>query len=422
MGNEILSMKKHVVRKGYLSQESNKKLIPVEALEIGMFVSELDRPWLDTPFLMQGFVIETVEHINLVQEFCKSVYVDAVQQVYVPPEERTISTQQRHKRYIHKVSVEDEHAAASGVYKQAHSLTKSVLDEVRLGNAFDADKAKQTVAECVESMLRNPDALMWLGKIRNVDSHVADHSLNVAIVSVAFGRYLQLEEEELKDIGLCGLLHDIGKMKIPPEILKKGDHLNEQEDAEFKKHPLLGRNILMSNRSLFNGATDVAHCHHEHLDGSGYPRGLKEVGISFYTRIIAIVDLYDNFTTGHAGSSPKSSLDAMRHLYSLRGKHYDDNLVLQFIQCIGLYPPGSIVELRNGEVGIVISTNHKNRRLPKVLMQLDSNKQECKSRIINLGDENQQGQDKEHLIKDVLINGSYDIDINEHINKGLVFS
>jgi len=415
-------MKKHVVRKGYITQGSSKKQVPVEALEIGMFVSELDRPWLDTPFLMQGFVIETVEHINLVQEFCTFVFIDAVQQVYVPPEERTVSTQQRHKRYIHKVSVEDEHTAASGVYKQACSLTKSVLDEVRLGNAFDVDKAKKTVAECVESILRNPDALMWLGKIRNVDNHVADHSLNVSIVAVAFGRYLQLEEEELKDIGLCGLLHDIGKMKIPPEILKKGNNLSQQEDAELKKHPLHGRNILMSNRSLFSGATDVAHCHHEHLDGSGYPRGLKETGISFYTRIITIVDLYDNFTTGHAGSPPKSSLAAMRHLYSLRGKYYDDQLVLQFIQCIGLYPPGSIVELRNGEIGIVISTNHKHRRLPKVLMQLDSNKQKCKSRIINLGDEKQQGQDQEYLIKDVLINGSYDIDINEHINKGLVFS
>jgi len=415
-------MKKQVVRKGYITKESNKRQIPVAALEIGMYISELDRPWLDTPFLMQGFLVETMDHINLVQEFCHFVYIDAVQQVYVPAEERNISQQRTRKHYIHKVSVEDEHLAASGVYKQARGLTKSVLDEVRLGNAFDAEKAKQTVAGCVESILRNPDALMWLGKIRNVDNHVADHCLNVAIVAVAFGRYLDLEEEELKEIGLCGLLHDIGKMKIPPDILKKDRHLSEQEELVLKSHPLHGRNILMSNRSLFNGATDVAHCHHEHLDGSGYPRGLKDVGISFYTRIIAIVDLYDNFTTKHGGKPPRSSLAAMRHLYSLRGKHFDDKLVLQFIQCIGLYPPGSIVELRNGQVGIVISTNYKNRRLPKVLMQLDANKQKLQSRIINLADENQQGDKQAYLIKDVLINGSYDIDINEHINKGLVFS
>jgi len=415
-------MKKQVVRKGYVTKESNRRQIPVAALEIGMYISELDRPWLETPFLMQGFLVETMDHIHLVQEFCHFVHIDAVQQVYVPPEERSVSQQRTRKHYIHKVSVEDEHLAASGVYKQARSLTKSVLDEVRLGNAFDAEKAKQTVAGCVESILRNPDALMWLGKIRNVDNHVADHCLNVAIVAVAFGRYLDLEEEELKEIGLCGLLHDIGKMKVPPDILKNDRDLSAQEELVLKSHPLQGRNILMSNRSLFNGATDVAHCHHEHLDGSGYPRGLNAVGISFYTRIIAIVDLYDNFTTGHGGKPPRSSLAAMRHLYSLRGKHFDDKLVLQFIQCIGLYPPGSIVELRNGQVGIVISTNYKNRRLPKVLMQLDANKQKCQSRIINLADQKQQGHKQEHLIKDVLINGTYDIDINEHINKGLVFS
>jgi len=380
-----------------MAKEGNRKQVPVDALEVGMFVSELDRPWLETPFLIQGFVIETFDHIGLVKEFCNFVYIDAVQQVYIPPEERTVSSRRTQKRYIHKVSVEDEHVAASGVYKQVRSLTKSVLDEVRLGNAFDADKAKQTVSECVGSILRNPDALMWLSKIRNVDNHVADHCLNVSIVSVAFGRFLELSEEELKELGLCGLLHDIGKMKVPPDILKKGSQLSTQEEEALKSHPLHGRNILMSNRSLFNGVTDVAHCHHEHLDGSGYPRGLKETGISFYTRIISIVDVYDNFTSGQVDRPPRSSLDAMRHLYSLRGKHFDDKLVLQFIQCIGLYPPGSIVELRNSEVGIVISTNYKNRRLPKVLMLLDAQKKPQKNRIINLGNESPAGYEERVL-------------------------
>jgi len=415
-------MKKRVVRKGYIDTETNQKQIPVEALEVGMFVSQLDRPWLETPFLIQGFVIETFDHIDLVKEFCDFVYIDAVQQVYVSPEERVVSTTRSQKHYIHKISVEDEHIAASGMYKQVRSLTKSVLDEVRLGNAFDADKAKQTVSECVGSILRNPDALMWLSKIKNVDNHIADHCLNVTIVAVAFGRFLELSEEELKELGLCGLLHDIGKMKIPADILKKSSSLSVQEEEILKSHPLHGRNILMSNRSLFNGATDVAHCHHENLDGSGYPRGLKAVGISFYTRIISIVDLYDNFTSRQVDRPPKSSLEAMRYLYSLRGKHFDDKLVLQFIQCIGLYPPGSIVELRNSQVGIVISTNYKNRRLPKVLMLLDAKKNPQNNHIINLGKEAQQGTKKEYLIHNVLINGSYDIDIKEHIDKGLIFS
>lgn len=415
-------MKTKVVRKGYLSKEGKRKQVPVSHLEIGMFVSELDRPWLETPFLMQGFVIETQEHIDLVQEFCEYVYIDSVQEVYIPPEERAVSNTKRTPRYIHKVSLEQEHVTAGGVFKHARSVTKSVLDEVRLGNALDAEKAKNTVAECVDSILRNPDALLWLSKIRSVNSQIADHCLNTAVVAIAFGRYLEFDIVELHQLGLCALLHDIGKMKIPPEILKKGAELTEQENEILKSHTIHGRNILMSHPTLFSGATDVAHCHHEHLDGSGYPRGIKDVGISVNSRIVAIVDTYDNITTNQPGSPAKTSLDAMRHLYAKRGSHFDDSLVLKFIQCIGLYPPGSVVELKNGEIGFVISTNYKNRRLPKVMIHLNSEKQRQKPRVINLGDIQQQGEQKQFLIKDVLIDGSYGLYIKEHLEKGLVFS
>ena len=415
-------MKKQVVRKGFIVNEGARKKLPACQLEIGMFVSDLDQPWIETPFLMQGFMVETQEHIDLVRELCEYVYIDQVQQRYVPPEERAISTTKSPSRYIHKVSVETECAAAGNVYKEARSLTKSMMDSVSLGNAFDADQAKQTVSECVNSILRNPDALMWLGKIRNVNSHVADHSLNVAILAVAFGRFLDMDPEELNNLGLCGLVHDIGKMKVPAEILKKETPYTEHEEQIVQSHALYGRNILMANRNLFSGATDVAHCHHERIDGTGYPRGLKEVGISTFTRIIAIVDTYDTITMGTPNSAPQSTLSAMRHLYSLRGKHFDDKLVLQFIQCIGLYPPGSIVELRNGEVGIVISTNLKNRRLPKILLQLDQNKRPQKPKIINLGVEEQQGPNQEYLIRDMLVNGSHNIDIRKHLKEGLEFS
>ncbi len=415
-------MKSKIVRPGYVAKESGRKKIPASELQIGMYVSELDRPWLDTPFLVQGFLIETKEHIEVVQEFCDFVYIDAVQEHYVPPEERAVAAKPNPSRFIHKVAFEQEQPRALGTYKHARSLTKSVLDEVRLGNALDAKKAKETVDECVESILRNPDALTWLSKIRNVDAHVADHSLNVAILAIAFGRFLGWEKEDLQKLGLCGLLHDIGKMKIPPALLQKAPPLTEDEERVMRAHTLHGRNILMSNPSLYHGVTDVAHSHHEHLDGSGYPRGIKEVGLSPNVRIIAIVDCYDRMTIPPEGGPARSSLDALRHLYSLRGKHYDANLVDQFIRCIGLYPPGSIAELQNGEVGIVISTNYKNRRLPKVLLLLNADKQEIRPKILNLADETQRGPQGDHMIKQILVDGTYGIRLKDHLERGLALS
>lgn len=416
-------MKKNVVRPGHVKSTESTIKVPVSQLGIGMFVSALDRPWLETPFLVQGFLIESMDHIMLVQEFCDHVYVDAVREDWIPPEERVVDTSRKKKnRYIHKISVEQESGVAPGVYRQAKTIVKSVLDDVRIGNALDATKAKETVSECVDSILRNPDALMWLGKINNVDGSTAEHSLNVCILVVAFGRHLGLDQLDLEKLGLCGMLHDIGKMKIPPEILSKGSRLTEKENKILRGHTLHGRNILMSNPGIFHGVTDVAHCHHECLDGSGYPRGLKAVGISQFTRMVSIVDHYVDMTTGSPGKEPCSTLEAIRYLYGNRGTLFDDSLVLQFVQCVGLYPPGSLALLNNGEVGIVISTNYKNRRLPKVLVLLDAEKKSQKPRVVNLGNSQEQGENKEYLIKDILVNGSFGVDLQEHIKKGLTFN
>ncbi len=415
-------MKKKVVRPGYMTKELKKVRIPVGELQIGMFVCELDRPWIDTPFLIQGFLIESMEHIELVQEFCEFVYVDAVQEQYVPAEERAVSNRKQRTRYINKVSFEQEQTQATGIFKHARQLTKSVMDEVRLGNALDANKAKETVEDCVDSIIRNPDALMWLSKIRNVDSYTADHSLNVAILAIAFGRHLGFERDDLTKLGLCGLLHDIGKMKIPQEILQKTQPLTEDEMSILQGHPIHGRNILMSHPNLYHGITDVAHSHHEHLDGTGYPRGIKEMGLSPNTRIISIVDTYDNYTTSQPRSPARSSLEAMRYLYAKRGAKFDSQLVDSFIQCVGLYPPGSIVELKNGYIGLVISTNYRNRRLPKILLLLDDEKESISNKIVNLGDPRQQGQRKEYLIKHVHVDGSFGIHLKEHLARGLTFS
>jgi len=154
-------VKKTVIKKGYIKPTESTIKIPVSQLGMGMFVSALDRPWLETPFLVQGFLIESLDHIVLVQEFCDYVYINAVRDDWVPPEDRVVVPTNKKKRYVHKISVEQENGVAPGVYRQAKNIVGTVLDDVRMGNALDAKQAKETVSGCVDSILRNPDALMW---------------------------------------------------------------------------------------------------------------------------------------------------------------------------------------------------------------------------------------------------------------------
>jgi len=370
-------VKTRTVSPGRVAQAVEKIKMPVTGLQVGMYVCELDRPWLETPFLMQGFLIENLDDISVIQDICEYVYIEAVRDTYIPPEEtlRLEKSNQSKPRYINKVSAQKEQQVAHGIYRHARQLTKSFMDEVRLGNSIDTEQAKEAVKDCVNSVLRNADALLWLSKIRHQDDYTAEHSLSVCILCVAFGRHLGLREEELQLLGLCGMLHDVGKMKTPSEILNKEGKLTEKEFAIMKAHTVHGRNILMSHSGLYHGTVDVAYSHHERIDGEGYPRGLKGAGIPYFAKIVGICDAYDAITSDRVYSKGQSSLEALKILYQNRGTQFDAELVIQFIQCIGLYPVGGIVELQSGEVAIILNTNYKDRRLPDVLLVLDNDKQ-----------------------------------------------
>ena len=205
-----------------------------------------------------------------------------------------------------------------GTFREARSLTKTMLDDIRLGGAIDTDQAKATVNDCVQSVIRNPDALMWMSKMRSEDEYTAEHCLNVCILAVAFGRQLGLGEEELTDLGMCGLLHDVGKMKVPPDVLNKPGPLTEKEMRMMMAHTVHGRNLLMSTQGIYSGVVDVAFSHHERMDGMGYPRRLPGHGMSKFSRIVAIVDAYDAMTADRCYQSARTSTEAMKILYQTK--------------------------------------------------------------------------------------------------------
>lgn len=418
-----VSVDRREVRPGHVDSTQQSVRIHISELKIGMYVSKLDRDWLETPFLMQGFVVESLDDIDTVAQYAQYIWVDTVQQTWVAPEERAVLGDQPHARvtYLNKVSAKEERVASAKAFYEARRLTKTLLDDIRLGGVINSEQAKATVKDCVNSVLRNPDALLWMSRMRTEDEYTSEHCLNVCILAIAFGRHLGLSEPELENLGLCGLLHDVGKMRVPHNILNKPDQLSEKEFKMIKAHTVHGRNLLLSSPGVYHGAIDVAYSHHERVDGNGYPRKLKASGISDFARIIAIVDAYDAMTGDRCYSRAIPSTEALKNIFHDRGSHFDDRLALEFIKCVGLYPPGSLVELVNGYIAIVLETNYRYRHLPRVIVVHDIHKTLEEELVLNLAEVEQGKLDKGFLVKRAICDGSHGIYIRDYKNKGLTF-
>lgn len=399
---------------------ADQKKIHVGELCMGMYVSKLDRDWVGSPFALQGLLIRSREEIELLSEFCEHVWIEAKQ---LPEHEHGVvgagKSRPRHT-YINKISVRDEHKHVLGVYRNAKAVTRNLLDDIRLSQTINTAEAKSLVNDCVDSILRNPDALMWMAKIREENEYTAEHCLHVCIMAIAFGRHLGLAKGELQNLGLCGLLHDVGKVKIPAEILDKPAALTPKEMRIVMAHTVHGRNLLMSAKNMYRGAVDVAYSHHERLDGTGYPRQLPGHGISRYSRIIAIVDAYDAITADRCYAEAQTSTTAVKEIYRARDTHFDKALVLEFIKSVGLYPPGSIAELYTGQVGVVVETNQKYRHLPRVVLMLDADKQPLAiPTSLDLADVERGKLSKMYLIKQIWRDKSFGISLANCQQRGV---
>lgn len=323
---------------------------------------------------------------------------------------------------IHRVTSPALVAKHSKIYEESHLAVLAMMDDIRLGMALDTKQAKATVKDCADSIITDPDTMLLLSKLRERDCYTTEHSMNVCVLSIAFGRALEFNPLELNNVGICGLLHDVGKMKIPSEVLNKAGPLTDKEWKMIQAHPVHGRNILLKASAIYHGAVDAAYSHHERIDGTGYPRQIDGSGISHYAKIVAICDAYDAMTAQRCYKKAITSTKALKVLYGNRGTQFDANLVDRFMTMIGLYPPGSMVELKNGSVGIVISRNLKYQHLPKVMLLRDEDKKTCIEKVINLTEIEQGRLDDGCLIKCDLVDGSYDITLKDFVEKGLKIS
>lgn len=399
----------------------------VKELQLGMYVAELDRPWLESPFLFQGFRINTQDELSEVVRVCKYVYVDIDKSVFRDEEARSRLLATAQTTILQEegraappsecaVKFEEEVKNAKALHVEAENYISRVFDGLRSGGELDVREAKAVVTEMMDSIIRNPDALVLLSNLKAYDERVVSHSINVCTLTLAFGRFLGLSKEQLHELGLAGLLHDIGETKVPHVILKKRYGLNAEESELMQRHTEYGAEILRNQKDIPPSAAEVAYSHHEKINGKGYPRGLKGDEISLFARIIAIADVYDRITHITQQQRFVTGTDALKNMYDYRGKFFDGELMEQFIQCLGIYPVGSVVELNTGEVGIVISVPTENRLLPKVLLVRDRKKKPISlPNIINLIHYKSEDKGAKYSIEKVLQPDAYGIDLKKYM-------
>jgi len=388
-----------------------------------MFVAKLDIPWEESPFLFQGFKLENWSDVDAVISCSQRVTIDISQTVKITlPRHNADQNGFVSTRSMKRVSsTAQEIGRADKNYTQASKLVNTMMDDIRLGKSIDTDATKQVISSTVDSVIRTPDAMLLLTQLKNRDEYTAQHSLNVAVLSIAFGRALGLERERLEELGACGMLHDMGKLLTPDAVLFKEGDFSDEEFAIMKKHPVNGRDIIASSGGMLPGAMDVAHSHHERPDGNGYPRGLYEHQITLWSKVVNITDAFDAITSDRCYQDGRTNMDAFRILNKGRGNQFDSDLVMRFITSIGIYPPGTIVLLNSGESGVVIESNPKQALLPIVLVIRDRFQQVIDPKLIDLKENVKiPGTTDYYKISNMLRASETDIDFLELHEKGFL--
>ncbi|HXV10955.1 MAG TPA: DUF3391 domain-containing protein [Burkholderiales bacterium] len=405
-----------------------KKEVPVEQLQFGMYIFELDRPWTDTPFKFQGFVLEDEEQLETLKKYCRKVYVDQDKAPEpadrfppktIPPgtklkPDSVLATITRRVTYEEKVSVDVELPAARTAQARTEVVLKDVFSSIRVGKVIDAPRVREAVTSMTDSVVRNPDAMLLLSKLKEKSDLTLDRALGVSIYMITFGRYLQLPRDQLDLLGMLGLLQDVGKVRLPAGLLEKKDPLTEEEQGLCRSHVEQSVAILKETAGLPAELPVLASLHHERYDGSGYPAGLRGPEIGLFGSIAGLVDCFDALTRPRPYAEALSPSNALSKIYDWRDTQFDGSLVQQMIQCIGIYPVGATVEMNTGEVGIVIAQNLVRRLQPRVMLVLDRKGNPIRpQKILDLVKEPKAGPDLPYRIKRTLEKGSVAIDAAE---------
>lgn len=388
-------------------------------LDVGMYVSGLDRPWLDTPFATQGFFIQSVQEIEQLRKYCKYVLVDRRRSIEPniyrnrgpqqinhiqsrePSANDGAAPRQRKRLPADKIFAgrsikpyqddsgwEDEAPRAQRAVDLLIGDIDEIFADVEQGQKLNIVRLRKSVEPVVDSITRNPDACLWVARLKQHDQYTYKHSLGAAIWSVSLGRQIGLQRHDLRSLAMGCMLMDVGKLCIDSDLLQAERELSVEEMAEVASHVGHGVEIVQQSGILNRDVLDIVGHHHERFDGSGYPSGLRHNEIPPFARIAGIVDTYDAMTSHRSYATAVSPSDAIKLLYRARDEEFQAELVEAFIQAIGIYPAGTLVELSSGEVGVVVAEYRTRRLRPKVMILLDADKRHLrKSKLVDLQQE-----------------------------------
>ncbi|MDR3204797.1 MAG: HD-GYP domain-containing protein [Deltaproteobacteria bacterium] len=361
--------------------------IHTKDLEVGMFVADVGRTWLNHPWKTKSRLLTEREEIRELLEFgIEEVYIDTEKSVYKKNSQKSdgipLATPKLglRERSVPKavpqskptVSLEEEIPKAAKAYNKALDTSKALVAACRMNKRIEVGEVQENVNELIESVSRNRDALTALIKLRRFDDYTYTHSLNVSVLSISSGKSLGLSDAELSVLGLGTMFHDLGKLRIPDNILNKPGKLTDEEFAVMRSHASLSAEILIEQKLAVDPQViEVARYHHERSDGSGYPDHLQGDQIPKLATICGLSDVYDALTSDrvyHKGMPPH---DALKFIYGLRGAHFKPEWVDRFIQSVGIYPPGSVVELNTKHKAVVIGINNRSLLAPIIKVVAD---------------------------------------------------
>lgn len=351
------------------------KQINVQDLRVGMYLQELGGSWLDHPFWRNKFVIEDSDDIRLILESgIKTVWIDDTRGLDVlasaaektPEPQSTAPEASPTKGSPRQTPIAEEMQRAARICDQAKSAVISMLHEVRMGNAVDVEAVGPLVEEISSSVIRNPGALISLARLKTADDYTYMHSVAVCALMVALARQLDMKEEELREVGMAGLLHDIGKAVMPMDVLNKPGKLSNEEFNIIRGHPEAGYKLLKEGNAVSEIAMDVCLHHHEKIDGTGYPHRLKDDEISIYAKMGAVCDVYDAITSNRPYKSGWCPAESLRRMTEWSSGHFDEKVFKAFVKSIGIYPIGTLVRLKSGRLGVVVDQTEKSLLSPKI--------------------------------------------------------
>ena len=347
------------------------KKIKTEDLTLGMHLHAFCGSYLDHPFWRTRFILEDPKDLAQIKECpVREVWIDASKGLDVAAELSSDEVEELPPpppapAAIEKSSMGEEIKRASKIVAKGREAVVSMFQEARMGKAIEADAAAPLVEEISNSVLRNPGALISLARLRTADDYTYMHSVAVCALMIALARQLGLDEQQTREAGMAGLLHDLGKAMIPNEILNKPGKLTDEEFAIVKTHPAEGHKLLLEGKGISEITKDVCLHHHEKVDGSGYPKGQNSETMSLFAKMGAVCDVYDAITSTRPYKAGWDPAESIKRMAEWKG-HFDPAVFQAFVKSLGIYPTGSLVRLASGKLGVVIEQGEKSLLTPKV--------------------------------------------------------